>query len=125
MYAIVNEKSQKIDKNKIAIIDIDADIPAYYLGEGRLTHIPRNDMPEKNFDENTGAAYIHSLEEFLAVRKKYPYGFIELVEHNFRFYPEGLVDYIRKNLTLEAREEYASFSPDWNRWPVELYSWGM
>lgn len=125
IYRLVNNKSEGIEKGKIAIIDIDSDIPVYYLGEGRLTHIPRNDVAEKVSDANTGAVYIHSLGEFLKVRNKYQYGFIELIEHNFRFYPEGMVDYVRKNLNLEIREEYAGFSPDWNRWPVELYSWGF
>jgi hypothetical protein len=36
-----------------------------------------------------------------------------------------VVDFVRENLVLEKREERAAFSPDWNYWPVELYSWGF
>jgi len=125
IYQIVSEKSQDKDQKDIAIVDIDADVPAWYLGEGTADFIPRNDVREEKYNKDTGGVYLKSINDFEEIYEKYPFGFLVLVEHNFRFYPEGLVDFARKNLSLEKREEFAPFSPDWNRWPVELYSWGF
>jgi len=125
MYALVKEKSAKVDPPKVAVIEIDEDIPAWYLGENGNYFNPRNDVPGEEKSTSVGAVYIHNLDELTRVYKKFPYGFVFLIEHNFRFYPEGMVDWVRKNLILEKKESFASFSPDWNYWPVELYSWGF
>lgn len=125
IYSFLKKKTNN-NFQEIAIVDISHDIPAWYLGEGRNLFIPRKDVPnELNINKNSGAFFIHNLEEFEEVMANYPAGFLVLVEHNFRFYPEGLVDYARKNLKLEGKENFAWFSYDWNFWPVEFYSWGM
>lgn len=124
IYEIVRNRLAAEDLDKVPIVDISSDLPAWYLGEGKLLFIPRKDVPRKTLvNENTGAFYLHDLEEFVEIYSRCPKGFVVLIEHNFRFYPEGFVDYVRKNLRLEKREEVAWFSPDWNHWPIELYSW--
>ncbi|MCL5091046.1 MAG: glycosyltransferase family 39 protein [Patescibacteria group bacterium] len=125
IYEMVAQKAKGKDWSKIAVVDIDEDIPSYYLGEGKISFIPRNDMVDLKVSQSTGAVFLHSLVDFEEVYKKYPLGFLILVEHNFRFYQIPTNDFARKNLFLEKKEEYASFSPDWNRWPVEVYSWGF
>jgi len=133
LYKIVEAKIENKDIKEIAIIEIDQDIPAWYLGEGSINFVPRNNVAKNVIkNQNTGAIYIHDFEEFKDVYQSFKYGFIVLIEHNFRFYPQGIVDFARNNLDfarnnlfLERREEYAWFSPDWNRWPIELYSWGF
>jgi len=125
IYQLVAERSKDKTTKEVAIIEIDADMPAWYLGEGIINFIPRNDVGEKRVDINTGFVFIKSLDDFKKVYQEHSYGFVSLIEHNYRFYPDGFVDYVRKNLALEKREEFAPFSPDWNRWPVELYSWGF
>lgn len=125
IYALVKEKSAKVNSQNVAVIDIDEDIPAWYLGENGNYFNPRNDIPGEEKTKSVGAVYIRNLDELAGVYKKFPYGFVFLIEHNFRFYPEGMVDWVRKNLVLEKKESFASFSPDWNYWPVELYSWGF
>lgn len=125
IYEIVREKSAKVDPQKMAVVDIDEDMPAWYLGEKGNYFNPRNDVLGEEKSLGVGAYYIHNLDELKNVYKKFPYGFVFLIEHNFRFYPEGMVDWTRKNLKLEEKESFASFSPDWNYWPVELYSWGF
>jgi len=126
LYDLVKAKMAPIEKEKVAIVDISSDLPAWYLGEGSLVFSPRNDVAaDVKINENTGAIFIHNLEEFKDVYQNHPYGFVVLVEHNFRFYPEGLVKFVRENLRLEKKEEFAWFSPDWNQWPIELYSWGF
>lgn len=124
IYMLVKEKTLLINKKDFAVVEIDADAPAWYLGEGIAGYIPTNDKSTL-FDPNRGYKIIGSLEEFKKVKEEYRYGFINLIEHNFRFYPEGLVEYARLNLKLERKDQYAPFSPDWNHWPVELYSWGL
>ncbi|MGB9706936.1 MAG: ArnT family glycosyltransferase [Microgenomates group bacterium] len=112
--------------DSVAIVDISHDMPAWYLGEGKKLFIPRKDVSsEKRVNINSGAVFIHDLEEFKEVTKIYPQGFVVLIEHNFRFYPDGFVEYVRKNLRFEEKEEAAWFSPDWNKWPAEVYSWGF
>jgi len=125
IYQLIKEKSaHEIDS--IALVDISHDIPAWYLGENKNLFIPRRDIVlEKRVNINSGAIFIHNLEEFKELLEDYKKGFVVLIEHNFRFYPEGFTDFVRKNLTLEKQEEYAWFSPDWNRWKIELYSWGF
>jgi len=126
LYKIVEAKIENKDIKEIAIIEIDQDIPAWYLGEGSINFVPRNNVAKNVIkNQNTGAIYIHDFEEFKDVYQSFKYGFIVLIEHNFRFYPQGIVDFARNNLFLEKREEYAWFSPNWNRWPIELYSWGF
>ena len=125
LYQSVAEKSKDKTAKEVAIIEIDADIPAWYLGEGNVDFIPRKDVGEKVVNRDMGAVFIKSLDDFKKVYQDYHYGFVSLIEHNYRFYPDGFVDFVRNNLTLEKREEFAPFSPDWNRWPVELYSWGF
>ncbi len=124
IYQVVKEKTADINKKDLAIVEIDADAPAWYLGEGINGFVPRFDA-RGSIDISRGYGQIRSLDEFKKVQKEHRFGFINLIEHNFRFYPEGLVDYVRSNLKLEKKEQYASFSPDWNHWPVELYSWGF
>lgn len=124
IYLFVKGKTINISKQDLAIVEIDADTPAWYLGEGINGFVPRNDVPG-TIDVSQGYRFIRSLDEFKKVQKEHRFGFINLIEHNFRFYPEGLVEYARSNLKLEKKEQYASFSPDWNHWPVELYSWGF
>ena len=124
-YQLVTEKSKDKTAKEVAIIEIDADIPAWYLGEGNVDFIPRNDMGKEIVHKDNGAVFIKNLDDFKKVYQDYHYGFVSLIEHNYRFYPDGFVDFVRKNLTLEKREEFAPFSPDWNCWPVELYSWGF
>lgn len=124
-YELVKAKANKVGYQQMAIVDIDEDAPAWYLGEGKNYFNPRNDVAGKIKSDGVGAVYIHNLEEFGKVYKEYKYGFIFLIEHNFRFYPEGLVEFARRNMNLEGKESFASFSPDWNYWPVELYSWGF
>lgn len=124
IYQVVKEKTTDINKQDLAVVEIDADAPAWYLGEGINGFVPRNDIPGP-VDISRGYRQIHSLDEFKKVQREHRYGFVNLIEHNFRFYPEGLVEYVRSNLKLEKKEQYASFSPDWNHWPVELYSWGF
>jgi len=124
-YSLVLSMMDKKDE-AVALVDIHHDMPAWYLGEGKNLFIPRKDVPgERKQNINSGATFIHSLEEFKEVKNRYPRGFVVLTEHDFRFYPEGFVDFVRKNLRLEKKEEYAWFSPDWNRWTIELYSWGF
>ncbi|MGB9911199.1 MAG: ArnT family glycosyltransferase [Microgenomates group bacterium] len=125
IYKLIKEKSgEKI--NEVALVDISHDIPAWYLGEGKNLFIPRNDVSlEKKINENSGGIFIHNLDEFKELLRRYPQGFVVIIEHNFRFYPAGLVDYVRKNLDFEKKEEVAWFSLDWNKWPIELYSWGF
>lgn len=125
IYNIVREKSSEVGRERVAVIDIDEDIPAWYLGEKGNYFNPRNDVLGETKSLGVGAEYIHSLDDLINVYKKYPYGFVFLIEHNFRFYPEGMVDWARKNLNLEEKESYAAFAPDWIYWPVELYSWGF
>lgn len=125
IYALVKEKSAKVNPKNVAVIDIDEDIPAWYLGENGNYFNPRNDVPGEEKSRSVGAVYLRNLDEIIKIYKKFPYGFVFLIEHNFRFYPEGMVDWVRKNLVLEKKESFASFSPDWNYWPVELYSWGF
>lgn len=125
IYEFIKEKSgNKIEE--IALVDISHDIPAWYLGEGKNIFIPRKNISkDKKINENSGGIFIHDLEEFKDVVNQYPKGFVVLVEHNFRFYPDGMVEYVRKNLNLEKKNEIAWFSFDWNKWPVEVYSWGF
>lgn len=125
IYQGITLRAESVGWDKLAIVDIDEDIPAWYLGEGGNYYNPRNDREGEEESNSVGAIYIHSLDEFIGLTDQYRYGFLLLVEHNFRFYPEGLVEYARENLVLEKKEEFAWFSPDWNRWPIELYSWGF
>ncbi len=126
IYKIVEDKIENKERKEIAIIEIDQDIPAWYLGEGNVDFVPRINVAKDIIkNKNTGATFIHDFEEFEEVYQNFEFGFIVLIEHNFRFYPQGLVDFAKKNLFLEKREEYTWFSPDWNKWPVELYSWGF
>ena len=124
IYQVVKEKTTNINKQDLAIIEIDADAPAWYLGEGINGFIPRKDSLSA-IDVGRGYNRFVSLDEFKKIQKEHRYGFVNLIEHNFRFYPEGLVEYVRSNLKLEKKQQYAPFSPDWNYWPVELYSWGF
>jgi len=125
VYQLIKGKSGgEIDE--VALVDISHDIPAWYLGENKNFFIPRKDVSiEKKVNINSGAIFIHNLEEFKELLADYSKGFVVLVEHNFRFYPKGFVDFVRENLKIEKKEEYAWFSPDWNRWTIELYSWGF
>jgi hypothetical protein len=126
IYLEAKRKAVGVGLQKVAFVDIDADIIAWYLGEGVNGFIPRNDVePYIKIDRNRNYKFIHNLEEFKRVKNEYPYGFIMLIEHNYRFYPEGLVEYVRGNLELEKRERFAFFSQDWNYWPIEFYSWGF
>lgn len=125
IYQMIAQKIKEFDRTSVAIVDIDEDVPAWYLGEGRNYFNPRNDMAGEEKSLSVWATYIHSQDEFKKIQSRFKYGFLVLLEHNFRFYPEGLVDYARSNLKLERKEEYPWFSPDWNRWPVEVYSWGF
>lgn len=125
-YNLVRAKMASVDEKKVAIVDISSDFASWYLGEGKQMFIPRNDYKESvKINSNTGAVIIHNFKDFMEVYQNYPYGFVVLVEHNFRFYPDGLVKFTRENLRLEKKNDFAWFSPDWNRWPVELYSWGF
>ncbi|HUV72382.1 MAG TPA: glycosyltransferase family 39 protein [Clostridia bacterium] len=126
IYGKIREKLIGVDQNKIAIVDIDEEIPAWYLGEGVNGFVPRKNV-DSILKRNplTNYTFIQSVDDFIKVQKDYPKGFLILLEHNFRFYPDGLVEYARENLSLEKREIWADFSPSWNHWPVELYSWGF
>lgn len=125
-YFLVKTKMDKVEEREVAVVELSGDIPAWYLGEGKVDFVVRNDVPpEKTKEIGTGATFVHSLEEFKDVYYSFPFGFTTLVEHNFRFYPPGLADFVRKNLDLEYREERAGFSTDHNNWPIEVYSWGF
>ncbi|HUW22017.1 MAG TPA: glycosyltransferase family 39 protein [Candidatus Bathyarchaeia archaeon] len=125
IYSFVESKiGDYRDREKTAIVDLSHDLPFWYLGEKIPVFIPRNDVSEAiKENPNSGAVFLHNLEEVKEIYDRYPKGFVVLVEHNFRFYPSGLVEFCREKLNLEKREEFAWFSPDWNRWPIELYSW--
>ena len=124
-YQLVAGRAKTVGFEKMAVVDIDEDAPAWYLGENKNFFNPRNDVSGKIKSNSVGAVFIHNLDEFENVYRDYRYGFVFLIEHNFRFYPQGLVEFVRKNMYLEGKDSFASFSPDWNYWPVELYSWGF
>ncbi|RJR24524.1 hypothetical protein C4578_02795 [Candidatus Microgenomates bacterium] len=126
VYELIETKIKDLDRTSIAVVEYSKDIPAWYLGEGNVDFVIRNYVPhEIEKDPDTGAIFINTLKQFEKVYNTYPRGFIVLIEHNFRYYPEGLVSYVRRNLELEFREERADFSTDHNTWPIELYSWGF
>ena len=127
-YLLAKNKIVKagIDINNVAFVDIDADAIAWYMGEGVNGFDPRKDIDRSIvIDKNRNYRYIRTLKELKKVRKKFPYGFVMLIEHNYRFYPAGFTTYVRRNLRLEKEEQFAPFAPDWDRWPIEFYSWGF
>lgn len=64
-----------------------------------------------------------NLEYFLIEISKYPQGYL-MVEDWQSFTPDDVKEYVKKNLKLEIRVESMSVSPN-DKWPLELYSWGM
>jgi hypothetical protein len=65
----------------------------------------------------------NSLQSFKNEIKNNPQGFL-VVEDWQSFTPEDIKEYAKNNLKLEIRVDSMAVSPD-DKWPLELYSWGM
>jgi len=74
-------------------------------------------------ETQSGLVVYPDLRYFMAEMKKYPKGFV-VAEDWQSILPEDVKDYVKKNLKLELRVESMSVSPE-EKWPLELYSWGM
>lgn len=80
-----------------------------------------NEKPEPNIIDNV--MMYGTLEQFLAEKEKYPKGLL-VVEDWISFLPDDIKEYAKMNMKLELRVENMEVSPT-DKWPLELYSWGM
>lgn len=118
-YALVDEKLES-SPDAILITNWN-DLPIWFLGEGSLDYLVRNDSRES--DPVSSARIINSLDKFKKLVENESAGIIVLDSWD-DWIPDGVRDYCQENLKKEF--EIDRLYPTQPRyWPVNVYSWGL
>ncbi|MFC1790790.1 ArnT family glycosyltransferase, partial [Patescibacteria group bacterium] len=100
------------------------DLPIWYLGEGKLDFLIRKPtFPEVFQEPVSGAVFVDSLEEFVALVGQQEAGVLVVDSWDDQV-PEGIREYSQANLQKELEvDRLYPVQPRY--WPVEIYSWGL
>jgi len=113
---------KKLKENPEAVLMTNwNDLPVWYLGEGRLNYLVRNETAKKDiFSE---AYLINTLEKFVNLQKIHNKG-IFVFDSWDNIVPNDIREYCHKNLKRELEiDRIYSFQPRY--WTVWVYSWGL
>jgi len=127
---IYNFVGEKLNNNHDSILIANwNDLPIWYLGEGSLDYLLREENP---FTKNTfigiqdtlsESKLIFNLTEMKRIITKEKRGLVVIDSWDDRI-PDGVREYIKNNLKKELEiDRLYSIQPRY--WPVEVYSWGF
>jgi len=113
--------SEKLKENPGTILVSNwTDLPIWFLGEGSLDYLIRNETRQDTF---TGAKVINNLESFKSLISQKPRGLL-IIDSWDNYVPEGVREFAKENLKVELENDRLyPIQPRY--WPVAVYSWGL